>query len=187
MVASAAMASVRNGEMSHHALAEKFHVKPVAATKTVIVRVHPAMEEEIRHSLLGSALKRIREFCAKFDTDANGKFLAKAVEQDFAKERDHEFYVLVAIRGSEIVGHLLAHLDFYYGGRIVFVMHLELDRRCRLTLEELKGALEDVAAWGQTWGAKKMGAAALTERHRRRLEKVFGFRLERYALGKEIG
>lgn len=165
---------------------QALHVKQTPEP-TAIIHLTREMDPEVFHSVLGTVLKRIRAFAEKYDMEAKGKEIARAVECDFVRDtKDQEFFVLVAVRGPNVVGHLLAHLDYYYGTRLAYIHMNEINTAARISAEDSTLALALVNAWAKEKGAIKLKAAALTERHARRLEEEFGFKFGHITLEKEV-
>lgn len=131
--------------------------KPEPVSQPIIMVLQREIDEELRHWLLGQTLKRIRHFCAQHDSDADPIVFSREVERDFAKDRDHEFLIIVAVQNMKVVGHLLADNYHYYGRRYVCVSQLELD--VRLTLEQQRDAFQAVITWQKELQAHGIRAA----------------------------
>jgi len=153
--------------------------------RAVVFHLCREIEPVIKYTLFGGVLKRITDFCDRFDTEANGKVLAKCVERDFVKEtNEQEYMIIVVLQGGEIVGHLLVHLDIYYGYRSVYVHQAELNH-ARVSPDEVLNALKLVNDWGKMQGAKKIKGASITKRQAERMERN-GFKQELILLGKDV-
>lgn len=175
--------SQESGLLTPHSLPLTEEIAP----DTIVLQLRREMDSEFFHSILGTVLKRIRAFCELYDMEAQGAVLAHAVESDFVKDsKDQEFFILVAIRGANIVGHLLAHMDFYYGSTLAYVHQNEINAAARIDEDQSQLALSLVNDWAKARGATKIKAAALTERHARRLELEYGFKREMILLEKKV-
>lgn len=131
------------------------------------------MDEELRHLFLGQVLKRIRNFCDKYDSDGDPIVMSHEVERDFTKERDHEFLILIAVNEElKVVGHLLANAYSYYGKLYICVSQMELDQG--LSLDSEKKAFAVIKQWQGEIGARGIRAAAPSALHIRRLKMLHG-------------
>ena len=149
-------------------------VTPIeSARRGVVVFLDRAMDSEIAHFLLGQVLKRVKEFSRQYDTDADGGELARAVEKDFAADRQ-TFLICVFVKDGRVVGHLLAKEDLYYGRKFVYVHQHNLDRHAGISKEQELSALKHVEGWAKALGASGLRAAAPSEAHVRRL-RDYGF------------
>jgi len=142
----------------------------------LIIHLEPAMDVELKHLLLGMALKRIRTFCTAYDLDAQGLNLSRAVEQDFASDEPKKFFIVLAIRpGPVVVGHLLATRDYYYGRTFCYVHQMEIDHDAGITMAQEHGVFALVKEWAKEIQASGIRAAAPTAAHVRRLKTFYKF------------
>lgn len=134
------------------------------------------LDEELFHRLLGQVLRRVRDFAAKYDTDGIPKVVARAVEWDFAQDKENqEYFLVVALCGLEVIGHLLCHAVNYYGKQAIQIQQLEIDKGYGITLEQERRAFQQVIAWGKARGVTEFRAAAPSPAHVRRLRMLYGF------------
>ncbi len=153
------------------------------APSTIVLHLRREMDYEIRHNLLGTALKRIDEFCQTYDTDAEGRELAKDVERDFLSDRP-QFFIVVAVRGGEVIGHLLAKLDRYYGRTFCYFHQLEIDEA--VDRKHVDAGMAMVMDWARENRVQGLRAAAPSKAHERRLKWLYGFKPNLTVLEKEL-
>lgn len=151
---------------------------------TVLFLVN-GMDDELAHRLLGQVLKRIKEFSIRYDSDADGKVLARAVEIDFAS-RGGEFLIGVFFKDGTVTGHILVKKDFYYGNFFAYVHQMEIDRHSGVTRQQEIDALHFVEQWARGFGAKKIKAALPSDLHVRRLKMLYQFKPSLTIANKEI-
>lgn len=143
--------------------------------KTVLIVLTRDYDVELRHRLLGQLLRRVKEFAAKYDTDGIPQVVARAVEWDFAKDKeDQEYFIVVGCQGLEIVGHLLCRSINYFGNRWCYVQQMEIDEGSGITLNQERAAFSAVKAWAKTVGAVGIRAVAPSPVHVRRLRMLHG-------------
>jgi hypothetical protein len=158
------------GEMTEPALKLEHETEPV------VLHLDPAMDVELRHVLLGMTLRRIRDFCVKYDSDANGARLSRDVEQDFASDEPKRFFMVLACHpGPKVVGHLLATRDYYYGQTYCYVHQMEIDKNAGVTMPQEQRVFALVKEWAKEIKALGLRAAAQTPAHVRRLKTLYGF------------
>jgi len=138
--------------------------------EAVVFQVHRAMDDEIRHLFLGQALKRIRAFAEKYDTDADPVIMTREFERDFAKDTNQEFCLVVAIRDLRVIGHFLSRAEFYYGKKYVYVVQLDI-LDAGLIHEEVLSGMSILKDWARSVGALGIRAGALTRAHERLYRK----------------
>lgn len=154
----------------------EFHVKPAAMPRTVIVQLRREADPVVFHTLLGELLKRVRDFCDRFDADAVGNVLARSVEFDYCRDTvEQQYFALLAVKEGQAVGHLLARIVNYDGSVLAYVHQWQMDRPARLDDVQKQAAFAMVKRWAKEKGAKKVKAGAWTKRHARRLIEEFGF------------
>lgn len=102
------------------------------------------LDPELGHWLLGQAMKRIRRYCQKYDSDADPLIMMREVEQDFVTN-GYNFLIVVAVRDLRIVGHLLVDRYVYHGCPYAAISQFQLDEQ--LTLDQEKKAFEIVLNW----------------------------------------
>jgi hypothetical protein len=158
------------------------HVAEAMPT-TIVLHLRREMDYEIRHNLLGTALKRIDEFCAAYDTDADGRELAKEVERDFLSDHP-QFFIVLAVCGGEVIGHLLAKLDHYYGRTFCYFHQLEIDET--VDRQYVDAGMAMVMDWARENRAQGLRAAVPSKAHERRLKWLYGFKPNLTVLEKEL-
>ena len=122
------------------------------------------------------ALVRIRDFCGKYDSDADPGLLCCAVAQDtWAATPRH--LLLVGVEDGQAVGHLLATIEEYYGNRVVMVAQLERDRNIGTLSDELYAeGIQQVVDWGKALGAVGLRVWARTDRVAKLFARRLGFK-----------
>jgi hypothetical protein len=145
--------------------------------RPIILALDRHMKIDTAYFLLGQALSRIEAFSEKYDTDADPKVMSKEVAQDFVKERDSEYLVIVAVREGVVIGHFLAKFEVYYGCRYVFLSQLDI-LGAGLQASEVDYGFEIVTGWAKSLDARGLRLCAPTEAHARIYRKRgFGQRL----------
>lgn len=140
------------------------------APSIVITRLDPYFPYELRFHLLGQALTRIREFSEKYDGDADPVVFCREIQEDFIKQRDHEFFIVVAVEDGRVVGHMLARLESYYGRRYVFILQTDISG-AGLTPKQIDSGFDMLSNWAQDVSALGIRLAAITETHVRLFKK----------------
>lgn len=144
--------------------------------KVIFVVLTRDYDVELRHRLLGQLLRRVKDFAEKYDTDGVPQVVARAVEWDFAQDKENQEYLsIIAVRGLEVVGHLLCHAIHYFGHKYVYVQQFEIDGESGITIEQERQAFRAVTAWKQQIGARGIRAVAPSPVHVRRLRMLHGF------------
>lgn len=156
-------------------MAKVEQIEPVGDPKTHLLQLRREMDEELRHWLLGSVLKRIRRFCEKYDSDADSVVMTREVERDFLKDRDREFMIILAVRQMEIVGHLLARIIVYYGRSYIYVHQMDIDPDSGITLEQEKEAFQLIVSWRKEVRAHGIRSNVPDTTNARRLQMMYNF------------
>ena len=149
-------------------------VIPIAPeqARTVVIRLEPSIPEEARFFFLGQALRRIREFAEKYDTDGDGKVLSVEIQRDFAKEMNHEYFLAIAVREGRITAHFLAQAVEYERKLYVWVKQWEIDEGEKAPPGQIKQMFELFDRWKRDIGAAGMRCQAQTEAHVRLYKKM---------------
>lgn len=144
---------------------------------TRVFQLHRAMDDEVRGYLLGQVLKRIRQFDEKYNPQGSPMVHTREVERDFAKDRDHLFFIGIGVKECRVVGHLLARVFEYYGKVYVHVEQMAIDKHSGIKLEQEHKIFAMLKAWqGEIGADRKITTAALGEKHIRRLRRFYGFK-----------
>jgi len=138
-----------------------------------VFQLHRAMDPEICHLFLGQAVKRIRQFAEKYDTGANPIVLSREFEQDFAKDTNQDFFLVIAVRDLRVVGHFLTRLEWCYGNKYVHLSQLDIVG-AGLNEDEIASGLKMVKDWARSMEAVGLRLGALTDAHVR-LYRRHGF------------
>jgi len=126
----------------------------------VVMELRREMDEELRHWFLGQALKRIRKFCEVNNCDGDPLIMSREVEKDFAKDKDHDFLIVVAVKNMTVVGHLLVDSYKYHGHTYATVVQFGLDEK--VSLEQEEKAFGFVLNWAKE--IKASGLKAIVEK-----------------------
>lgn len=133
------------------------------------------MEVQTRHHVLGIVLKRVADFCKAYDTDGDPIVMQHEVEADFAKERDHDFMILVGLHEGAVIGHSLAQRFHYFGRLYVSVIQIEVDDGAQFTDENGREGMEFFHGWANEIGAAGLRCAAVSPAHVRLMGR-YGFK-----------
>lgn len=144
--------------------------------KASIVQLGREMDVEAAHWLFGKALKRIRIFCGKHDTDGDPVVCMRDVEKDFARDNGHDYLIIVAINDQlEMVGHLLASASMYHGSKYIYVEQMEIDRGAGVTLDQERMAFGWIKDWQKEIKAEGIRAMGPGPAQVRRLQMIHNF------------
>lgn len=145
--------------------------------QVVVLQLNRNMDEEIRHNLLGAVLKRVRRFDEQYNPQGVPTVHCREIERDFAKDRDHSYFIAVAITDGQVVGHLLARVYEYYGKLYVHVEQMVIDKGTPIKLEQEHQIFAALQAWQrEIYADPAITTAALNEAHVRRLRRFYGFK-----------
>ena len=136
-----------------------------------------ATPASMRYSLFGQALSRIKKFCEEIDSESDGSTLCRNIEQDFVRERDHDFMLLVAVNSDvQVVGHLLAERVQNHGKLYIWVSQMEIDKDSGVSLWQEGEAFKWILSWQRELGAKGVRALTKDKTRMRWLRMLHGFK-----------
>lgn len=157
-------------------LAENGHVEILEAPSDLPLIVTLCKEKPFAWALMPDFLERVRQFCIKYDTDNEPDILARSVMLDFVRD-EPGFFIMVAVRDYNIVGHLLACISTAPWGtkkRLAVLQHKD-DEGAKIPEELLQAGLKMLVRWGREQGATQMTTVATNKEVERRLHVFYGF------------
>jgi len=116
------------------------------STGITIERVHFVFGNVAK--LLPTTLERVVKFCDNYHMDSDPNYLIADICAD-CWNQSPSFLVLVAIKDSRVIAHLLASLDMHYGNRIAVIQQLEVDKGCGITKEIFDYGMKIVNDWAK--------------------------------------
>lgn len=130
--------------------------------------------------------QRIREFCARYDTDTDGEALAREFEQHFTAPEAF-MTALIAVREFHLVGHLLAQIEKDRGGRrFCNILQLEIDHGIAIPRQDLANGLHDLELWAGARMAEYMMLDAINPKVERLFRRFYGFKTQRIRMRREF-
>lgn len=91
--------------------------------------------------------------------------------------------VIVALKGEEIIGHLIAGIEIYWGEKQLLIYQYNLDEA--IPPEILKGTLAEVCTWAKCSGVAEIRALVLEEPMTRVFSR-YGFEKYGYTMRKKL-
>ena len=128
--------------------------------------------------------KRVRQFCAQYDTDGPFDVLWRFIEINFVAD-DPNILLLAAVDDAgEIVGHALLACEESLGQKVVLVRQLQTDGL--VPRDHVRQWVGHVEGWAKSKGAKELRCIALDSRRAKLFQRLYGFQGERVIMSRPI-
>lgn len=128
---------------------------------------------------------RLREFCLKYDSDANTTMLLQAYQQHFLSDTP-QMLAFVLLDAGVMVGHLLVSIDVWMGCKVCSILQYEKEGTTLIPREQLRQTLEGIATWGRSQGALHFQALVRRPDLVKAFQGVYDFRSFAMILRKSL-
>ena len=133
--------------------------------------------------LMPELLKRVYEFCQKYDSDANTPQLLGSIKQSFVHPTPGIIGMLLLMNGK-VTGHLLVTLEEWMGCRMATIVQIESD--VPLTHDIVDGPFEFLNDWAVFSGARYFQCLARNDTVARLFSQKYGFQRQRVLMRKRL-
>lgn len=130
-------------------------------------------------------LKRVDEFCTKYDSDSKpGKFI-EAMIQSFVMTQPGIIGMLLIDKDGKTIGHLVIALEEWMGAKMATIVQIEAD--VALTSDLIDAPLDWLQRWATANGADHFQCLARNEIVARLFRQKYGFEQKRILMRKRLG
>lgn len=155
----------------------QFHL-PDGSSAVVVER-----RDSMSWALMPELLRRVREFCDKYDSEADARIVGEMIQAQFVKDTPGIVGMLHVVDGRA-TGHMLCSVGEWMGTRIATVLQLELGRSLDRSLSDA------VLAWVNVWayenGAKFVHCLVREEAAVRLFRQRYGFDREYASMRRPV-
>lgn len=128
-----------------------------------------------RPELMLPAWSRIKEFCMRYESDADHAILFEEVTRNYFSATPN-MLIYVGLIGGEIAAHAVATIDNYYGHKCVNLLQYWKQDEVKVPDEVKIAVLVDLIRWGKEAGTDKLRIWARNEEIANIFERKYGFK-----------